>query len=91
MGVIFRLLAIVFRLLFVIFDSSKIDLLPEIYCKKPREQEGFDSVIVVDNIPKVGPPRIDKLKSVLKDKFSVYGKFIGEPFYALDESGVTKG
>lgn len=48
-------------------------------------------MIVVDNIPKVGAPRIDKLKSVLKDKFSIYGKFIGEPYYALDESGVTKG
>jgi len=72
-------------------EISDEALLPEIYSKKPREQDGFDSVIVVDNIPKVGAPRIDKLKSVLKDKFLAYGKFVGEPFYALDESGVTKG
>lgn len=72
-------------------DITDDVLLPEIYQKKPREQDGFDSVIVVDNIPKVGAPRIEKLKSVLKDKFLTYGKFIGEPYYALDEQGLTKG
>jgi translation initiation factor 3 subunit B len=66
-------------------------LLPHLYCKKPREQEGYDSVIVVDNIPVVGADRIKKLKTVLTKIFSEYGKFVGEPFYPVDENGSTKG
>ena len=58
--------------------------------KKPVPQEGFDSVIVVDRIPQVGPDRFEKLKTVLKKIFGKY-KMIDEPYYPLDEKQHTKG
>lgn len=77
--------------MFSIFALDNSELLPHLYCKKPREQDGFGSVIVVDNIPVVGADRIKKLKTVLTKIFSEFGKFVGEPFYPVDENGNTKG
>lgn len=72
-------------------DVRDEDLLPELWRKRPKEQDGFDSVIVVDHIPQVGPDRIEKLKTVLKKFFSKFGKLVGEPHYPLDDKGYTRG
>lgn len=57
--------------------------------KKPKEADGIDAVIVVDNIPVVGPDRLPKLKSVITKIFSKFGA-IHSDFYP-DVDGKTKG
>ncbi|KAK2493774.1 hypothetical protein MC885_019640 [Smutsia gigantea] len=45
----------------------------EIYSKdRPQEADGIDSVIVVDNVPQVGPDHLKKLKNVIHKIFSKY-------------------
>nr|2KRB_A Chain A, Eukaryotic translation initiation factor 3 subunit B [Homo sapiens] len=48
-----------------------------------------DSVIVVDNVPQVGPDRLEKLKNVIHKIFSKFGKITND-FYP-EEDGKTKG
>jgi len=57
--------------------------------KKPKEADGIDAVVVVDNIPVVGPDRLPKLKGVLKKVFSKFGPVYSE--YYPEENGKTKG
>lgn len=57
--------------------------------KKPKPTDGIDNVIVVDNIPQVGPERLEKLKTVIKKLFSKFGKVVND-FYP-EEDGKTKG
>jgi translation initiation factor 3 subunit B len=46
-------------------------------------------VIVVDNVPQVGPDRLEKLKNVIHKIFSKFGKIIND--YYPEEDGKTKG
>lgn len=46
--------------------------------------------MVVDNIPKVGPSRQEKLKTVIEKLFSTFGEIVNV-FYPLDEEQNTKG
>lgn len=64
--------------------------MPELMRKKPTQDESFDSVVVVDRIPQVGPDRLEKLKIVLQKIFGKY-KMVDEPYYPLDEKQHTKG
>ena len=57
--------------------------------EKPLEADGIDSVVVVDNVPQVGPERLEKLKNVVNKIFSKFGKITNE-FWPMD-NGMTKG
>lgn len=58
--------------------------------EKPKEVQGTDSIIVVDNVPAIPPDRLEKLKNVIRKVFSKFGKIITE-HYPLDDNGMTKG
>ena len=64
-------------------------MLEDVLREKPLEADGIDSVVVVDNVPQVGPERLEKLKNVIHKIFSKFGKITNE-FYP-DADGLTKG
>lgn len=66
------------------------ELLGDFLKKKPKETDGIDSVIVVDNIPQVEEERLEKLKNVIRKIFQKFGKIQNE-HYPMNESGKTKG
>ena len=70
---------------------SKIfsELLPDILEKQPKEADGIDAVIIVDNVPIVGPERINKLRTVIKKIFSKFGPIHSD--YYPDKDGTTLG
>ncbi|XP_064152035.1 eukaryotic translation initiation factor 3 subunit B isoform X2 [Loxodonta africana] len=70
-------------------DVSEEELLGDILKDRPQEADGIDSVIVVDNVPQVGPDRLEKLKNVVHKIFSKFGKITND-FYP-EEDGKTKG
>lgn len=74
-----------------LFSSSLLysELLGDILREKPQEADGIDSVVVVDNVPQVGPERLEKLKNVIHKIFSKFGKITTE-FYP-EADGLTKG
>lgn len=65
-------------------------MLADLIRQKPCETDGVESVVVVDHIPKVGPARQEKLKSVIDKIFSSFGE-ITNVFYPVDEENNTKG
>ncbi|KAL6082665.1 hypothetical protein STEG23_005865, partial [Scotinomys teguina] len=65
------------------------ELLGDVLKDRPQEADGIDSVIVVDNVPQVGPDRLEKLKNVIHKIFSKFGKIIND--YYPEEDGKTKG
>lgn len=58
--------------------------------QRPRETDGVENVIIVDNLPIVDPSKLDKLKSVLFKKFSMVGEIVNSVF-PVDADGNTKG
>ncbi|KAL1494447.1 hypothetical protein ABEB36_010045 [Hypothenemus hampei] len=77
-------------------DISDSELLGDILQQKPKETDGYESVIVVDGVPQVGPNRIEKLKSVINKVFSKFGNLVNEYYPVNTEqntplSGTTKG
>uniref|UniRef100_A0A8C5E874 Eukaryotic translation initiation factor 3 subunit B n=1 Tax=Gouania willdenowi TaxID=441366 RepID=A0A8C5E874_GOUWI len=70
-------------------DVDDDELLGDILREKPQEADGIDSVVVVDNVPQVGPERLEKLKNVIHKIFSKFGKITTE-FYP-EADGLTKG
>ncbi|XP_043566987.1 eukaryotic translation initiation factor 3, subunit Ba [Chiloscyllium plagiosum] len=70
-------------------DISDEELLGDILKDQPQEADGIDSVIVVDNVPQVGPDRLEKLRNVIQKIFSKFGKITNE-FYP-ESDGKTKG
>jgi len=71
-------------------DVTDDELLADILKKRPNPSDSVDSVIIVDNIPKVGKDRVDKLKNVIKKIFMKFGNIV-ETYYPVDEEGATKG
>lgn len=73
------------------FDNSftHTELLGDVLKDRPQEADGIDSVIVVDNVPQVGPDRLEKLKNVIHKIFSKFGKITND--YYPEEDGKTKG
>ena len=67
-----------------------VELLPELMAKEPRLDRSVDKIVVVDNIPKVGTEKKDKLRKILTNLLGNYGKIINE-YYPEDESQVLKG
>ncbi|XP_074058018.1 eukaryotic translation initiation factor 3 subunit B [Macrotis lagotis] len=70
-------------------DISEDELLGDVLKDRPQEADGIDSVIVVDNVPQVGPDRLEKLKNVIHKIFSKFGKITND--YYPEEDGKTKG
>ena len=66
------------------------ELLGDLLKKKPKETDGIDSVIVVDNIPCVNATRLEKLQNVIRKIFNKFGKITNE-LYPKKENGDTKG
>lgn len=67
------------------------ELLPELMSKEPRLEISTEKIIVIDNIPKVGVDKKDKLKKVLQNILGTnIGKVTNE-YYPEDESGTLKG
>jgi hypothetical protein len=78
-----------FQYLFATCFIFFIDLLPDILEQRPKESDSLDTVIIVDNVPVVGPDRLDKLKSIIRKVFSKFGNVVNE-FYP-EQDGKTKG
>ena len=57
--------------------------------QRPKESDSLDTVIIVDNVPIVGPDRLEKLKSMIQKVFSSFGTIVNE--YYPEENGKTKG
>ena len=65
------------------------ELLADLLKKQPKETDGIDSVVVVDNVPKVGSERMEKLQNVLRKIFGKFGKIQTE--HMPMDDGKTKG
>jgi len=71
-------------------DITNEDLLPELMSKEPRLEISTEKVIVIDNIPKVGTDKKDKLKNILTKLLVQFGKIINE-YYAESDNGMLQG
>ncbi|XP_013774809.1 eukaryotic translation initiation factor 3 subunit B-like isoform X1 [Limulus polyphemus] len=71
-------------------DITDDELVGDLLKNKPKETDGFESVIVVDGIPQVGQERQEKLEKVIHKIYSKFGKIITE-HYPKDENLKTKG
>ena len=58
--------------------------------KEPRLEESTEKIIVIDNIPKVGTDKKDKLKKILQNLLVNYGKITNE-YYPEGENGMLNG
>ena len=58
--------------------------------QRPKETDGVESIVVVDNVPQVGPERLEKLQNVLRKLFLKFGTITNE-YYPLTGDGCTKG
>ena len=58
--------------------------------KEPRLEISTEKIIVIDNIPKVGVDKKDKLKLILQKLLINYGKIVNE-YYPEDKDGVLLG
>ena len=71
------------------FFLSISELLGNILNQRPNESDSLDTVIIVDNVPVVGPDRLEKLKTIIRKVFTKFGNVVND-FYPL-EDGKTKG
>lgn len=51
---------------------------------------GVENVVIIDNIPKIPPARLEKLNSIVRKLFSGCGTIVNVE-YPTDEEGNTKG
>ena len=56
----------------------------------PRKHENLNNVVIVDNLPKVDPDKLTKLKGVVERIYNRYGAFRRD-YYPKDQDGHTKG
>ena len=73
-----------------LFDHHWLDLMPDILKERPQLDLSTDTIIVVDNAPKVKPDRLSKLETVLTRVFSKFGTVLSQ-FHPTDDDDVTKG
>ena len=71
------------------FCYQFLELVGDILEQRPKESDSLDNVIIVDNVPVVGPDRLEKLKTIIRKVFSKFGNVVNE-FYP-EENGKTKG
>ena len=74
----------------VIIFVSFLELLGDILKDTPVQDTSLSNIIVVDNAPKVGPDRLERLKSVLNKIFTKFGTIVTE-YYPIDDKGIFKG
>lgn len=67
-----------------------VELLKDLLQERPVEETDLDTIIVVDNAPKVGPDRMPKLKIVLNKVFARFGEIVTQD-YPADDNGIFKG
>lgn len=65
------------------------ELVGDILEQRPKESDSLDTVIIVDNIPVVGPDRVEKLKNIIRKVFSKFGNVVNE--YYPEKDGKTTG
>lgn len=65
------------------------ELVGDVLKEAPKKTDGLESIIVVDNVPVVGPDRLEKLKNVIRKIFTKIGKVVSE--YYPEENEQTKG
>merc|ERR1719474_163485 len=70
------------------YDSEE-EFVGDILEQRPKESDSLDTVIIVDNIPVVGPDRIEKLKNIIRKVFSKFGNVVNE--YYPEQDGKTTG
>lgn len=58
--------------------------------QEPRLDEAHDRIICIDNIPKVGTEKKDKLKKILQNLLTSYGRIVNE-HYPESDDGMLKG
>ena len=59
---------------------------------EPGFKDTLDTVLVVDNLPKVGQEKIPKLKTVIEKIYSGCGKIVKDGLYLpVDDKGNTLG
>ncbi|KAF7265760.1 hypothetical protein GWI33_020840 [Rhynchophorus ferrugineus] len=63
-------------------DISDSELLGDLLLQKPKETDGYDTVIVVDGVPQVGPDRLEKLKNKVTKGY-IFLEF-SNPFHAAE-------
>lgn len=73
----------------MLFCYQFLELVGDILEQRPKESDSLDNVIIVDNVPVVGPDRLEKLKTIIRKVFSKFGNVVNE-FYP-EENGKTKG
>jgi len=75
------------RIVFFVLQFS--ELLGDLLRNRPKEADGIESVIVVDNVPQVGPEKQERLKNMIRKIFGKFGKIQSE-YFPLDND-ITKG
>ncbi|ESN92191.1 hypothetical protein HELRODRAFT_157973 [Helobdella robusta] len=68
---------------------SDQEILGDLLKQRPKETDGIDNFIIVDNVPQVGPERLEKLQNIIKKIYTKFGKIVTE-HYPMD-NGMTKG
>uniref|UniRef100_A0A5S6QXC5 Eukaryotic translation initiation factor 3 subunit B n=1 Tax=Trichuris muris TaxID=70415 RepID=A0A5S6QXC5_TRIMR len=65
------------------------ELLGDLLSDQPVEEDIGQSIVIVDGVPKVGPDRLGKLKTIMSKIFGKFGHVLSE-YYPL-ENDTTKG
>ena len=65
-------------------------LCPDLAAERPQEHESLSNVIIIDNLPKVDPGRLEKLKVVIAKVYNEFGGFRNS-YFPTDEEEKTKG
>ena len=65
-------------------------MLGDLLDKRPTLSTDQDTLVVIDNAPKVKPELMEKLKRILKKVVGKFGTIISE-YYPVDENNVFKG
>lgn len=73
------------------FCHKLIELLGDILKQKPSETDGVESVIVVDNVPRVEPDKLEKLQSVINKVLGKFGPIVNQHYPMNENDGKTKG
>ncbi|KAL7288389.1 hypothetical protein TKK_0017480 [Trichogramma kaykai] len=72
-------------------DVDEEELLGDILATKPSETDGYETVIVVDGVPKVEPKRLEKLQSVVEKILGKHGTIVNKHYPQDPETKETLG
>lgn len=61
------------------------DLLGDLLAEKPKESDGVESVIIVDQLPVVEEARLPKLKQVIEKLFKGYGTIVSTYYPQVEQ------